>query len=261
MWDVFPIHCEGTVGRPLATLHPHYPYTRDPDVQICPWKKVPADVKTWARMIWSDEFGCTRTPLASTDLFAWIPGQATLVARKGYWIGRQKSKPMAMITCNYVHPLLRGHRLAERMISSIGYEVYAHWSIDTFIFEVHRVPQSLERRGAVPVTRFEYAWIPTLRPDSRWKPISPREIRRALQEKQGFHTAKYSGCVGYRHSSTGRVVVLDAYDDVVMYDAWRDLTTLPGDGRHCRVPHPLGQVHLFVENMIVEPTTESVLIP
>jgi hypothetical protein len=261
MWDVFPIHCEGTSGTPLSTIHPQYPYIRDPDVQVALWHDVPPDVKEWARMIWNDEFTCVRTPLASCDLFAWIPGQATLLARKGYWIGHQKSKPMAMVTCNYVHPLLRGHRLAERMISSIGYEVQAQWSIDVFLFEVHRVPQTLRRRGAVPVCRFEYAWIPTFLPDNRWKLLPSRQIRRILRGRPGFHSKTYPGCIGYRHADTARVVILDAYEDVVMYESWMDLTTLPGDGRYCRVPHPAGQVHIFAENMVVESMAGSVLIP
>lgn len=263
MWDVFPIQCDGTTGKPLQTISPKYPYTRHPEVQVAPWKDVPPDVRTWAQMIWKDEFECHRVPIASTDLLAWIPGQATLTARRGYWVDKYQSKPMVLMNSNYVHSMLRGHRLAEKMITSLAYEVGQRWNIDAFLFEIREVPASLQRRKAHPIAAFQYVWIPSLEEDPNWVVMKPKALRSVLRTTRGFHSATYPGMTGYRHAVHGRVVLLDACDDAIYFDSVSDLTTLPGPGRYCRMFSPLGPVKLYAENMYFERgnCTDTVVIP
>lgn len=263
MWDVFPIQCEGDNGKPLQTISPAYSYTRHPEVLVAPWKDVPEDVQTWAQMIWKDEFECQRAPIAATDLLAWIPGQATLTARRGYWMDQHQSKPMVLMNSNYVHSMLRGHRLAEKLITSLAYEVGHRWNIDAFLFEIREVPASLRRRKAVPIASFHYVWIPSFDEDPNWVVLKPKALRSVLQTTRGFHSSTYPGLIGYRHAVHGRVVLLDAHDDAIYFDSLSDLSTLPGTGRYCRVFSPVGPVHLYVENMYFERGAghEQVLIP
>lgn len=263
MWDVFPIQCEGDTGTPLHTISPKYPYTRHPEVQVAEWKDVPEDVRTWAQMIWKDEFDCQRAPIASTDLLAWIPGKATLTARQGYWMDTYQSKPMVLMNSNYVHSMLRGHRLAEKMITSLAHEVGRRWNIDVFLFEIREVPMSLQRRKAVPIASFQYVWIPSLEEDPQWVVMKPRALRSVVQSIRGFHSKTYPGIIGYRHAVHGRVVVLDSHDDAIYFDSVSDLATLPGAGRYCRVFSPFGPVKLYAENVYFESGngTEVVLIP
>lgn len=263
MWDVFPIQCEGDMGIPLRTISPKYVYTRHPDVQVAPWKNVPTDVRTWAQMIWKDEFDCHRVPIAPSDLLAWIPGQATLTARRGYWMDTHRSKPMALMNSNYVHSMLRGHRLAEKMITSLAHEVVRRWNIDAFLFEIREVPASLRRRKAVPIASFQYVWVPSLEEDPNWGVMTPKALRSVLQTQRGFHSSTYPGMIGYRHAGHGRVVLLDAHNDAIYFDSASDLTTLPGTGRYCRAFSPLGPVKLYAENMYFERRTgtEGLIIP
>lgn len=263
MWDVFPIQCEGDTGKPLQTIVPTYTYTRHPEVQIAEWKDVPDDVRVWAQMVWNDEFECQRTPVAAHDLLAWIPGQATLTARKGYWKDTYQSKPMVLMNGNYVHSMLRGHRLAEKLITSLAHEVGTRWKIDAFLFEIHEVPASLRRRRAQPIASFQYVWIPTLTVDPAWTGLTPKALREVLRVHRGFQSTTYPGMIGYRHAVHGRVVVLDAHGDAVVFESITDIATLPGNGHHCRLFHPLGPFKLYAENMYFEErsATEFVLIP
>jgi hypothetical protein len=263
MWDVFPIQCQGTTGRPLQTIVPDYPYTRYTEVQVSEWKDVPEDVKRWCQMIWKDEFDCQRTPIAATDLLAWIPEQATLTARRGYWVDTYQSKPMVLMNANYVHSMLRGHRLAEKMITSLAHEVHKQWNIDAFLFEIQKVPSSLIRRRAEPIASFQYVWVPTLFVDPDWRVMKPNALRDALRTRRGFQSATYPGMIGYRHAGHKRIVVLDSHDDAVVFESMTDVATIPGHGRYCRVFHPFGPFKLYVENMYFEPqiATDNILIP
>jgi hypothetical protein len=159
--------------------------------------------------------------------------------------------------------MLRGHRLAEKMITSLAHEVGTRWNIEAFLFELQAVPRHLQTRRAQPIASFQYVWIPTLAVDSNWIPLNPKAVRDALRPQRGFQSATYPGMIGYRHAVHGRVVVLDAHDDAVVFDSVTDIATLPGNGRYCRLFHPLGPFNLFVENMYFESRSmsESVLIP
>lgn len=260
MWDVFPIQCEGVSGRSLQTIDPTFAYKRDPEVQIKPWKEVPEAVRFWAQMIWKEEFDCERPPLGPRDLVAWIPGQATLLARKGYWVGDHQSKPMAFIDCNYVHSMLRGHRIAERLIQSLCHEVVAQWSISAFAFEIQDIPRSLRSRRAVPLSSFQYVWVPTLFPDTKWTRMPTRDVRAYLHGQKGFHTRSYPGVVGYEHADTGHRVILDCHNDVIAYDSFGDLASVPGDGRYVRVFGSGGQFHLFLENVYCSSTSKPLIV-
>ena len=261
MWDVLPIMCEGMDGPHLGTIEPSYPFPVFSEVLVKPWKDVPEQVKEWAFMIWKEEFGSVRIPLDSTDLFAWIPAQATLIARKGYWNDYHKTKPMCIINWNYVHPEFRGYRLAEKTISTLCAAVIKEWEIDAFLFEVETIPVHLKRRKAKMLSRFDYLWVPNIGTDPDWVIMKQSELHREFSSQIGFHTKSYTGCLGYRHSKTGTRVLLDSHDDVMFYDSFGDIGTIPGQGRFCRVFHPYGSNYLFVQNMYFTETYPFVTLP
>lgn len=261
MWDIFPIQCKEDKGAHLSTIKPDYNYTRYPDVIIKEWKDVPVEVKRWTWILWKDEFGAFRTPLGPNDLLAWIPKKATLVARRGYWVDKNKSKPMIMIHCNYTHREYRGKGIAERMIHSLGHVGRQMWSIDSFIFEVKQVPKSLVLRNAIPLRRFNYSWIPTMTTDVNWVRMKHRELIQYVFRQQGFHYKGMEGCVGFKNSVSGNSIILDSHNDVVFYDSTGDLTTLGDIGHYCRVFSKFGSHHLYAENMYFDESNEFALIP
>ena len=261
MWDVFPILCDPLSDDrfELKTIKPGYKYTRFPEVLVEYWYDVPKDVKKWCETIWADEFGCMRNPLSTDDLLAWIPNQGTLIARNGRWVDDTKSKPMVYISCNYVHPEMRGYRLAEKMINSIAVEACNRWNNEAFLFEIREVPKSLKMRGAIPVARFDYLWIPSSYTDDKWEVIRKKDISNSLFRIKGFHPSSFGDCKGYRHTESKRIVILDSHDDVVYYDSVFDLYSLPNSGHYVRMFSSTGAHHYFIENMYFRPAQGRII--
>lgn len=256
MWESLPIQRKGQTGPHLGTIHPNFPYQRYSDVRIAEWRYVPSETKQWAMSIWGEHFGTIRTPLSKRDLFAWIPGLAILAARKGHWVDDRQSKPMVSMSCQYVHPERRREGIAAKMILSLAYEASKRWSIDGFLFELQRVPKSLQK--APPVASFHYFWVPCIETDSRWIQLPTERIKHVLFGRPGFHVNNYNGCLGYQHSETGRCIVIDCNNDVLAYDSMTDLLSfgIHGSiGHFCRLFSPTGTVKVYMENVYLNPSS------
>lgn len=250
MWKSLPIQRKGQSGPHLGTIHPSFPYKRSEDVQVAEWKDVPESIQEWALSVWKDYFGTVRNPMYKTDLLAWIPGVATLVAHKGYWVDAYQSKPMINMSYNFVHPERRREGLAGKLIQTLGLESSKRWQSDAFLFEVQFIPPSLAT--AIPIAKFHYVWIPCLRTDSRWTLMKERQIKRSLYGRPGLHMTHYAGFRGYEHSESKHIIVLDPNNDVIAYDSMSDFLEFGVDGsigHFCRVFSPYGVVTVFAENM------------
>lgn len=261
MWDVFPIQCKGDEGVPLKTIHPNYKYTVFDDVIVKPWKEVPDQVKRWCQSIWNQEFSCIRCPAGDNDLLFWIPNKGMLLAKKGIWIDTMKTKRMIYVSCNYVHPEMRGQRISERLIHTLGHKGNEIWKIDSFLFEVTKIPKSLSKRNAIPIASFHYTWIPTMMVDKEWNLLSQEGIKEYLYGKEGFYPDECMGCIGFQHSKSKNIVILDCNNDIVAYDSYLDLTTVTDKGHYCRVFSELGNSTIFAENMYFERTNSFKIIP
>lgn len=261
MWDVFPIQCQGDKGSPLKTIIPNYKYTVYDEVNVKPWKEVPDEVKRWCMTIWNDEFNCIRCPAGGDDLLFWIPKQGMLLGKKGIWVDELKSKRVVYVSCNYVHPEMRKQRVSERLIHMVGHKANELWNIDSFIFEAAKFPRTLLKRNAIPIAKFQYTWVPTMMIDKEWKEITNNEIKNYIYGKEGFYPDECVGCIGFQHSKSKNIIVLDYNDDVVAYDSYLDLTTLNGKGHYCRVFSELGMFYFFAENMYFERTNSFKIIP
>ena len=246
MWEKFPIQCEGMHGPAFQTIQQFYPYTEFPDVKVEEWSKVSPEVKAWALDRWRLVFACTRCPLEGSDLLAWIPEKGTLVARRGWWKGDSKSKPMITMMCNYVETEHRSKRLAEHLISTLGRKASEVWGIDAFLFELQKIPNSLALKKVRLMARFDYIWIHRIYPKT-WREISELEIAFYLQKMQGNHFQEYTGYRGFVNKEN-RHVIVDAHDDVVAYDSFYDLFTMHR-GHYVRIFHPAGSCSTLVENM------------
>ena len=253
MWKSLPIQRKGQTGPHLGTIYPQFPYKRSEDVHVAEWKDVPESIQKWALSVWRDSFGIARNPMHTTDLLAWIPGVATLVAQRGYWVDAYQSKSMINMSYNFVHPERRREGLAGKLIHTLGLESSKRWDTDAFLFELQNVPPSLAT--AIPIAKFHYIWIPCLRTDARWTLISERRIQKLLRGRPGFHPLRYSGCRGYEHSESKHIIVMDPHNDVIAYDSMSDFLEFGVDGsigHFCRVFSPYGVISVFAENMFFQ---------
>ena len=253
MWKSLPIQTVTDRGDDGARILSVNPLTRDPSVEIAPWKDVPAEVKQWCLSIWSDAFGTVRTPLGDDDLLGWIPRKGTIVAKYGTWVGETRSRPVGYVSCLYVDDLYRKEGLARLLIQSIANEGCRLWGASmAFLFEVDRIPASLEERGAMPVCRYTYTWIPfaSIQRPPKWTSTT-FEI---LDSVKGFHFPHYTGWKAFAYN--GEVIVLDSSNDIVWTSNWLVLSTfdgLPLPGAYCRVFTPFGTSAVYAENMYFTP--------
>lgn len=241
MWAELPIQRYGDPpGIELECIRPGHVYPRFEDVKISKWKDVAPDVQTWALNIWSHAFSVVRTPVASEDLFIWIPDCSTLVAKRGVWANNEKSTRIHYVTLNYVVPAKRGQSLAKRMILSMCHELSKLDNCVKFMFELHDVPRSMN--NVVPFLRFSYVWIPFFATET-WEKIDVAGFRR-----QGFTADAWSGFELYKCNDNH--ILFDPHDSVVWYDSFDSLLTFDKRaGASVRLFWPLGNVRTYAENM------------
>lgn len=250
MWERLPIQRAGMSGPSYSCILPRVAYTRYPDVRVCKWKYVPSSVRRWALGLWKEEFHCVRCPLAPNDMFAWIPRVGTLAARRGHWIGKQKSRDIHYIVGNYVVPSHRSKGVAQHLIESLCNEVcavYGHRQV--FFFELEKVPSSLAT--ATPFQRVRYRWFPSLQP-MQWTRMPSAQVKEKLASELGFHPRTYAGYVGYTFNEEW--VILDAHNDVIVCSTYEALHTFPAEegGLYARIPSDVGNICIFAENMYFE---------
>ena len=240
MWKSFPIQTVEDRGDDGARIVSHNPLVHDPAVTLSLWKDAPPEIRQWCLSIWSDVFATVRTPVADEDILGWIPHKGTVVAKSGRWIGESRSRPASYVSCLYVDELHRKEGVANALIHSIAAEGCKRWGPTTaFLFEVDTIPKSLHERGAAPVCRYSYTWVPftTIQRPPKWEPITLEK----LQTVKGFHSLHYTGWKAFKYGED--MVVLDSSNDIVWYSSWLSLSTfdgLPLPGAYCRVFTPFG---------------------
>jgi hypothetical protein len=256
MWRAFPIQTRDTKGEDCSILDPSFQFDRHDTVQVRPWKDVEPSIREWCVTLWKQEFGTVRTPLKDTDLVGWIPGKGTIVATRGYWIGTHRSRNAVYISHLVVVSSYRSEGLARQLIPSISNEACKAWGHPmSFLFEVDTIPASLKARGAVPVCRYSYVWVP-FRPASETRQWT-RLATVPLDTQKGFHGG-YTGWEAYKHASTGAILVLDANQDIVWYTSWMALGSFDGTelaGAYCRVFTPFGTSVVFAQNTYLVPSS------
>lgn len=257
MWEFLPIQTKNNVGRPYTVIQPDFPYPRSPDVRVLFWKDVPAEIQEWALSAWRDHFEFVRNPISPDDLFAWIPGVGTLLAKRSRWMDDCRSFPVVFVLYTYVHPSSRNQQVTPKLVTSLCHEAVQLWNIHVFAFELESIPSGLTRRNAIPFLRFDYVWVPFFVYEEPWREMTHGEMKKYVRTAKGFHPVSYEGWRAYVCPSTQHVVVLDAHNDVVTYDSLRDLLRchIPGmRGAYMRVFSPIGKASVFLENFYFEPT-------
>lgn len=258
MWELLPIQTSGIAGQPFTVIQPNFPYPRSSDVRVLIWKDVPTDIQQWAQSIWEDIFECVRSPISPDDLFAWIPGVGILYATSSRWTDTDRSFRVAFVHHIYVHPGNRHRGTVPKLVCSLCHEVVSQWNIQVFAFELEQVPPSLSRKRAIPFLSFDYVWIPFFPTEDPWILLNPTETKKYLTKQQGFHS-RYTGWQVYEHPQNRNRVVLDAHNDIVHCDSFQSVVRchIPGmRGAYIRLFHPLGNNHIFVENLFF-PFTRS----
>jgi len=259
MWETLPI--QRSPGRPGTMIERDFDYIQHPDVKTALWKDVPANVRAWCISIWKDEFQARRSSLGDTDILAWIPRIGILVARRGHWIGRDKSFHAVAICFNYVD---RGHRkqgCSGRMITTLCRRATDEYGPTAFIFEIQgTVPTGLTE--IQPFLRFEYTWIPFLyiQTPPKWTPIPVSEF----DSIPGFHPNEVEGYLAFQYN--GNRVLLDSHNDIVFYDNLLSLSTfdgLPIPGTYCRIFSSIGSSRIYLANLHFNtyPSFEHFMLP
>lgn len=260
MWESFPIQTRSDEGPDCQTIDPTFQYTRHPDVQVMKWKDAPANIRQWCVSLWKDTFDLVRDPVASADLLGWIPGVGTIVANYGRWIGATRSRRAVYI--NYL-VVAEGHRnggIAEKLIHSVCAEACVVWGSSTaFLFEVNQIPGGLSRRGAPPVCRFSYVWVPftSISRPPKWKPANVKKI---LPRIPGFYGA-HTGWKAYTCGSDS--VLFDAHNDIVWVSSMLSLATFdgfPAAGAYYRMFSSFGTFAVFAENMYHAPISGHIML-
>jgi hypothetical protein len=259
MWEAFPIQTHTDRGEDCQTIIRGFVYTAYPEVTVSVWKDVPVSVKTWCFSIWNDTFGTVRYPLGDEDVLGWIPQKGTIIAKRGIWIGQSRSRPIVYVNCLHVADHVRGQRLAEKLIHSIGVYSTTHWNIPSFLFEVAKAPKSITDRGAEPIYQFSYMWITftSISKPPKWKRVSPRKC---LDLLKGFH-GSYAGWRAYFNE--GNYIVFDAHNDIVWYTSYALLHTFDGfpiGGAYCRVTTKFGTTRVYAQNMYFTPKNEVYIL-
>lgn len=254
MWNCLPIQTSEMKGNEYSSIDRGFEYQRSDHVVVRPWKDVQRNIKNWAQTIWKHEFGSVRSSLNDKDLLGWIPDIGTIAAHYGRWIGTTRSKHVVYIDCLYVSPIHRGEGVAKDLIMSICNECQIRWGKGlSFFFEVDEIPKSLKHKGAVPLCRYSYAWVPFLNSNSQpvWKQIPKTKT---LSSLKGFH-----GGAGLRlyQNASGDKMLFDSNNDIVWYTNILSLYTFDGFkalGAYCRIFSSIGSSAVFAENMYFTPS-------
>ena len=251
MWKTLPIQTATDRGGYEGTNMVEYiEYKRDPEVVISTWKDTPTNIREWCQSIWKDVFSTKVDPLNEADLVGWIPKKGTITAKFGNWIGETRSRKVVYINYLFVDPHFRGENLASKLILSICNEATLRYGNNIpFMFEVDIIPKSLTDRGAQPICRYHYTWIPfTL--FGNWK-----QTEIDISKEKGFH-GFYSGWRMFKNNK-GDKIVFDSNDDIVWYSNILELPTFDGfliAGAYCRIFSPFGTSAVFAENMYFNPS-------
>jgi hypothetical protein len=238
-------------------------YTPDPDVQTACWKDAPKHVRKWCLSVWKDEFGLRRSSMGDTDIVAWVPRISILAAKRGRWIGPEKSFNVVAMCFNYVDREHRQKGWSGKLIMTLCHKATEVWGPTPFIFEIQdSVPRGL--RDIKPFLRFTYTWIPFLyvQVPPKWKPISLD----GFASIPGFHPNETSGYLAFQHEHDGHRVLLDPHNDILFYDDFVSLCTFDAiqtAGAYCRIFSPIGTSQIFLENMYFEdpPQFDHFILP
>lgn len=252
MWNSFPIQTHlNKDGIEGSLIDRDYKYERFPDVCVTTWKECPSDIRGWCKHIWHSIFKTVRDPIGDNDLIGWIPSKGTITAKYGKWIGENKSKNVVLINYLYIDPSQRGKNLANQLIQSIGNESAKIWGTTTFLFEADVIPSSLSKKGAIPLCKYHYGWIPFVPSKlDTWKEIPITEI-----SSKGFH----GNMNGYKlyQNTFGDKLLFDPNDDIVWYTNFYSIFSFDGfliGGAYCRVFTPYGSSAIFAHNMYFTPS-------
>jgi hypothetical protein len=253
MWNSLPIQTESDKGVEFTRIEPNIQYERFSDVQVSSWKDASDDIKTWCRNVWRDQFKTERDPISSDDILGWIPSKGIITAKFGKWVGNTRSRSAVYVNYLYVDPIYRTQGLAKHLILSICHEANIKaGSSSVFLFETDVIPKSLKDRGAQPICRYSYFFIPFLFDNTKrsWKQT---DISFNNLEK-GFH-GSFEGFKMYKNSTDK--ILFDCNGDIVWYTSFLSLFTFDGfdsKGSFCRVFSPLGTSAVYAENMYFNPT-------
>lgn len=256
MWKSLPIQTRGITGREFSPIIRNIEYERFSDVNVMQWNKVQPTLKQWFLSIWRTAFGTQRDPLNKNDLVGWIPNKGVIAGRYGHWIGSSYSKHVAYINFLWVDPSSRNEGIAKKLILSVANEICKlHGKDTTFMFEVDQIPESLNKRSAVPICRYDFVWIPFCPSSVNWKRISLDKIC----DIQGFHGRKNKGFRLYQNDFGDRLL-LDSNDDIVWYTNFTSIFTfnrLNLSGTYCRFFSAFGRSAIYAENMYFTPTCST----
>jgi hypothetical protein len=250
MWETFPIQTESTSNPECQTIDTDFIYNKWDEVTTVFWKDIPVPVKQWCISLWKYHFKIVRDGMDDNDLVGYIPGQGTVVAKRGKWIGQSKSRTVGYINYLFVNPLSRSKGMAKKLIETILHRTCQEWSdVRAFLFEVQHVPKSLSKKTSHYMCRFSYMWIPFLGSSEtpQWK--SFLDFKDYLKNKKGFIGTQ----TDWRAYKCGEdIIIFDTHDDIVWYSSVTSLCSFDGfsaDGAYCRVFSPFGNVTVYAENM------------
>lgn len=257
MWNSLPIQTKSDKGGlEFTRIEPSIQYERFSNVEVTSWKDAPSDIQTWCRNVWRDQFKTQRDPVCDEDLVGWIPSKGMITAKFGKWLGETRSRPSVYVNYLYVDPQYRSQGLAKHLILSVSHEANKKvGSSSVFLFETDVIPKSLTSRGAQPLCRYHYIWIPFVS-SSYWKQDTDFS---SVEKEKGFHGTR-EGFKLYRKSNSTDKIMFDCNDDIVWYTNFWSLFTFDGfdsKGAFCRVFSPFGTSAVYAENMYFTPTYMS----
>lgn len=245
MWETLPIQrSPGRTGTMIARdfiFHPH------PEIKTDLWKNVPKNVQGWCFSIWKDEFQLRRPSMGDNDVLAWVPRIGILAAKRGHWIGTDKSFFAVAMCFNYVDRDHRGVGWSGRMITTLCRKVTDLYGPTPFMFEIqHIVPTGLQ--SVEPYLTFTYTWIPfiSVQVPPKWTSIPLVEFKSI----PGFHPNEMVGYLAFQYN--GNRILLDPHNDIVFYDDLVSLYTFDGlqlPGAYCRIFSPLGTSKTYLANL------------
>ena len=259
MWETLPI--QRSPGRAGTMIDREFDYQSYPEINTDVWKNVPKHVRDWCFSVWKDEFELRRPSMGDDDVLAWIPRIGILAAKRGHWIGIDKSFMVVAMCFNYVD---RGHRQkgwSGRMITTLCRKVTDLYGPTPFMFEIqHAIPRGL--LSVKPYLTFTYTWIPfiSVQVPPKWTSIHLSEFKRI----PGFHPNEMVGYLAFQYN--GNRVLLDPHNDIVFYDDLVSLCTfdgLPLPGAFCRVFSPIGNSKTYLANLYFDSpsSVETFMLP
>uniref|UniRef100_A0A6C0I7G8 N-acetyltransferase domain-containing protein n=1 Tax=viral metagenome TaxID=1070528 RepID=A0A6C0I7G8_9ZZZZ len=258
MWKTFPIQTTQTTNPECQSIDSAFTYKKWDEVTTCFWKDTPIKIKQWCLSLWRFHFKIMRDGMDDGDLIGYIPGQGTIIAKHGKWIGSVRSRTVGYINYLFVDASKRGGGLAQKLIETILNRARQEWiNITAFLFEVRQTPPSLAQKTSHYMCRFSYVWIPFFADSDipEWKPFL--EFKEYLQSKKGF-VGSYTDWRAYRKDEN--IIVFDSHDDIVWYSSFISLPSFDGfqtDGAYCRVFSPFGNVTVYAENIYFTPSSTT----